>query len=181
MNKWLKLSMLATFVAVVGALVVSTTAFAQGPAGSPPSGVGAGYGLGGRGRWGGAGGSLVAVAAEVLGLDRTALVAALNAGQTIAEVAKAEGVALDQIVDAVMAPRAEALAQAVADGRITQAQADAMLAAMEANVTARLNAPFTPRGYGLGTGASFVDADGDGVCDNLGAQQPRGPRGRWNP
>jgi hypothetical protein len=185
-SKWLKLGTIAALAAVVGALVVSATAFAQGPAGNPPGGAGVGYGLGGRGSrrggmWGGPDGSLVAVAAEVLGLDRTALVAELNAGQTIADVAKAEGVALDKIVDAFVAPGAEALAQAVADGRITQAQADTMLATMKANVTAQLSAPFEPRGYGLGTGTSFVDADGDGVCDNLGTAQPRGPRGRWNP
>ncbi len=192
-NKWLKLGTLAALAAVVGALVISTAAFAQGPAGAPPSGVGVGYGLGGRGggrggmplggasRWGGTDSSLVSVAAEVLGMDRTALVAALNDGQTIADVAQAEGVALEEIVDAFLAPRADALAQAVADGRLTQAQADTMLAMMKANVTAQLSAPHTvtPRGNGIGTG--FVDADGDGVCDNLGTQQPRGPRGRWNP
>ena len=185
-NKWLKLGTLTALAAVVGALIISTAAFAQGPAGNPPSGVGVGYGLGGRGggrggasRWGGADSSLVSVAAEVLGMDRTELVAALNDGQTIADVAKAEGVALDKIVDAFLAPRADALAQAVAAGRLTQAQADTMLATMKANVTAQLSAPFTPRGNGIGTG--FVDADGDGVCDNLGTQQPRGPRGRWNP
>lgn len=186
MNKWLKLGTLAALVAVVGALVVSAPAFAQGPAGNPTGGVGVGYGLGGRGggrggMWGGPDGSLVTVAAEVLGLDRTALVAKLNAGQTIADVAQAEGVALDKIVDAFLAPRVEALVQAVADGRITQAQADTMLATMEANVTAQLSAPHavTPRGNGIGTG--FVDADGDGVCDSLGTEGPRGPRGRWNP
>ncbi len=179
-NKWLKLGTIATLVAVVGALALSAAAFAQGPAG--PGGVGVGYGLGGGrgGAWGGPDNSLAAVAAEVLGMDQTELVAALNSGQTIADVAKAKGVALDKIVDAFIAQRVDALNQAVADGRLTQAQADTMLATMKASVTAQLSAPhtMTPRGTGLGTG--FVDANGDGVCDNCGTVQPRGPRGRWN-
>lgn len=181
-NKWLKLGTIAMLVAVAGALALGATAFAQGPAGNPPGGVGVGYGLGGGrgGAWGGPDSSLVAVAANVLGMDQTELVAALNSGQTIADVAKTKGVALDKIVDAFIALRVEALNQAVADGRFTQAQADTMLATMKANVTAQLSAPHavTPRGTGLGTG--FVDANGDGVCDYCGTGQPRGPRGRWN-
>lgn len=182
-NKWLKLGAIAMLVAAVGALVISATAFAQEPVGVQPfGGQGGGYGLGGGrgGRWGGPDSSLVAVAAEALGMDRTALVAELNTGKTIADVAEAQAVALEEIVDAFIAQRADALNQAVADGRLTQAQADTMLAAMEASVTAQLSAPHpvTPRGNGMGMG--FVDADGDGVCDNCGTVQPRGPRGRWN-
>ncbi len=136
---------------------------------------------GGRGGvWGGPDNSLVAAAANVLGLDRTTLVAELNAGKTIADVAQAHDVALDRIVDAAVAPRADSLKQAVADGRFTQAQADAMLATMKTNLTAQLSAPHAVTPRGTGTGTAFVDADGDGVCDNLGTQQPRGPRGRWN-
>lgn len=186
MNKWLKLGALATLATLVGALAVSTAAFAQGPMGNPAGGAEAGYGLSGRGSgrgglWGGPDSSLVAVAAETLGLERTALVAELNAGKTIADVAQTQGVALDAIVEAYLAPRAAALAQAVADGRISQAQADTMLATMEANVLTQLSAPHsvTPRGNGAGLG--YVDADGDGVCDNCGTSQPRGPRGHRNP
>ncbi|MEK7324372.1 MAG: hypothetical protein AAB217_03835, partial [Chloroflexota bacterium] len=178
-NKWLKLGTIAMLVAVAGALALGATAFAQGPAGNPPAGVGVGYGLGGGrgGAWGGPDSSLVAVAANVLGMDQAELVAALNSGQTIADVAKAKGVALDKIVDAFIAPRVDALNQAVADGRLTQAQADTMLATMKANFTAQVSAPHAVTPRGASGGMSFVDADGDGVCDNLGAQQPRSPRG----
>jgi hypothetical protein len=166
MKRWLKLSTLAAVAAIIGLLVLAAPGYAQGQ----------GPGGGGRGgRWGGREQSLVAVAAEVLGLERTALVSELNAGRTIAEVAEDKGVAVDAIVDAVLAPRAEVLALALADGRLTQAQADAQLAAMEASITTRLTTPLavTPRG----TGAGYVDADGDGVCDTIGPRQPRGPRG----
>jgi hypothetical protein len=176
---------LLTIVGVLAILVAALpagAAFAQGPSGDqPPLGLG-------RGNWGGPDNSLVAVAARVLGMDQTALVAELNAGQTIADVAQVKGVALDQIVTAYVQPHVDWLTQAVEDGKITQAQADQYIATMKANLTAKLSVPFAPRGNGNGTG--FVDADGDGVCD-VGGQSPRSqtPRsgqgqgrgmGRWN-
>jgi len=175
-GKWTKLSMVAIAL-LVGLMLVASTASAQGPGNGPQSG-GRGRGMrGGMGySLGGAADSLVAIAAKTLGMEQTALVTALNGGKTIADVAKDKGVALDKIVDAVVADRAERLKSAVAAGRMTQAQADAMLAQMKTNITAQLSVKFTPRGNGQGTG--YVDADKDGVCDNCEAGQGgMGPRG----
>jgi hypothetical protein len=163
---------LLTIVGVLAILVAALpagAAFAQGPSGqNPPLGVG-------RGNWGGPDNSLVAVAAKVLGMEQTALVAELNTGKTIAQVAQAKGVVLDKIVIAFVQPHVDWLTQAVKDGKITQAQADQSSATMKANTTAKLSAPFTPRGNGNGTG--FVDANGDGVCDVCG-QTPQGGQGQ---
>ncbi len=178
-GKWTKFGMVVVAV-LVSLLVLGGVASAQGPQPGGP---------GGMGGWGSPQNSLVAVAAKVLGLDQPTLVSTLNSGRTIADVAKDQGIALDKIVDAFLAPRTEYLKTAVTAGRITQAQADAWLATMKTNVTAQLNAKFTPRGYGMGTG--FVDANNDGVCDNCGTGgmgrmggmaggQRRGPSGRWN-
>ncbi len=165
-----------TIVGVLAILVAALPAgatFAQGSSGqNPPLGLG-------RGNWGGPDNSLVAVAAKVLGLEQTALVAELNTGKTIAQVAQAKGVALDKIVTAFVQPHVDWLTQAVRDSKITQAQADQYIATMKANITAKLNAPFTPRGNGQG----FVDANGDGVCDVCGQtpqnrQGMRGAQGR---
>ena len=175
---------LLTIVGVLAILVAALpagAASAQGPSGqNPPLGLG-------RGNWGGPDNSLVAVAAKVLGMDQTALVAELNTGKTIADVATAKGVALDKIVTAFVQPHIDWLNQAVADGKITQAQADQSIATMKANITVKLSASFTPRGNGNGQG--FVDADGDGVCD-VGGQTPQSGQmqrglqgrgmGRWN-
>jgi hypothetical protein len=68
------------------------------------------------------------------------------------------------------------LKSAVTAGRITQAQADAALALMKTNITARLNEKFTPQGRGLGLG--FTDKNGDGKCDNCGASGPSFGAGR---
>lgn len=164
---------LLTIVGVLAILVAALpagAAFAQGPSGqNPPLGLG-------RGNWGGPENSLVAVAANVLGMEQTALVAELNTGKTIAQVAQAKGVALDKIVTAFVQPHVEWLTQAVTDGKITQAQADQYIATMKANITAKLSAPFTPRGNGgngRGMSQGFVDANGDGVCD-VGGGSPRG-------
>jgi hypothetical protein len=165
---------LLTIVGVLAILVAALpagAAFAQGPSGqNQPLGLG-------RGNWGGPDNSLVAVAAKVLGMEQTALVAELNTGKTIAQVAQAKGVALDKIVTAFVQPHVDWLNQAVKDGKITQAQADEYIATMKANITAKLSAPFTPRGNGRGAGQGFVDANGDGVCD-VGGQTPQSGQGQ---
>ena len=158
-GKWLKLGVVVAVVAVVSLFAASTVANAQGP----------------RDGWGGPQRSLVAIAAQVLKMEQTELVAALNGGKTIADVAKEKGVALDKIVDAALAERADFLKTAVSAKRFTQAQADTMLAQMRTQITAQLSAPFNPRGYGMGTG--FVDANNDGLCDVCGAGTPGAGRG----
>ena len=175
-GKWTKLGILAVAF-LIGLFAVGTVATAQGPAQGPQSAA-PGRGQGGRGGFGGQQDSLVAVAAQVLSMDQATLVSTLNSGKTIADVAKDKGIALDKIVDAFVAQRAETLKSAVAAGRMTQAQADTQLATVKADVTAQLTAPFTPHGSGLGTG--LVDADQDGICDQCGmaVSQQRGPGGR---
>ena len=160
---------------LMGALLfaLATLAFGASTAAAAGRGPGVGngtapatgYGPGAHGQgWGGADASLVAVAAEQLGMTQTDLVAALQGGQTIGQVADAHNVARTAIVDAFLAPRAAALADRVSAGRLTQAQADQMLATMRTQVTARLDAPWTPRGAGAGTGTPA----GTGTCDGTG-------------
>lgn len=122
------------------------------------------------GRWGGPENSLLSVAAEKLGLTSQELLTELQAGKTIADVAKEKDVAVDTIVEAVLTPRAEQLKQAVTAGQLTQDQADAQLALMKANLTQRINEAW-PQGRGWG----YADEDGDGVCDCMG-QGPLGGR-----
>ncbi|GIK37442.1 MAG: hypothetical protein BroJett011_12750 [Chloroflexota bacterium] len=151
--------------------------FGMGPNDGLMSGLG--------GRWGGPDNSLVVVAAETIGLTRAELVAELQSGQTIAAVAAAHNVAVETIVDAFLAPRAERLAELVASGQLTQEQADTILATMRANVTAQISAEWSPQGSGQRYGPGYTDADGDGVCDFCGSQGMGGRfgggrMGRWN-
>lgn len=167
------------FGAIVFALIVAfafaKTSYAQGPNDRPGPGYGPGTGVM-AGQRGGMGpqASLIALAADELGLTQQELIAQLQNNTTVAQIAEQQGVELSAIVEAFVAPRAERMQAAVAAERMTQAQADQQLATMQAQVTARLSQPWTPQGYGPGTG--YVDADGDGVCDHQGTGAGAGPR-----
>lgn len=107
-------------------------------------------GGGQRGGWLTGGVSLVDATAQATGMAVEDVVAALQSGQTYADLAGEAGVTLQDIVDVVISVRADALAQAVVDGRFTQEQADLMLATMAEDLLARLNEPWTSQGAGNG-------------------------------
>jgi hypothetical protein len=127
-------------------------------------GLGRGFGLG---MMGDSEDSLIAVAADKLGMTVAELQTQLEDGKTIADLATEKGVDLQTIVDAFLATRQEALSQAVTDGRITQAQADQMLENMRQMVEDHLKGElpmFGPGGCGGfgGRGHGMMGAwDGD--------------------
>ena len=102
--------------------------------------------------------------AEALGMGTEDLVAELRAGQSVAEVAEGQGVALETVVEALLAERQEALEQAVAEGRLTQEEADEMLAEMAEQITARLEEalPFDRMRPGGRTGSGWGRRGCDG-------------------
>jgi hypothetical protein len=157
--KRISMGMLAAIVALVSVLTVSSVAFAQGPGGQSSGGNECG---GVAGRWGGSTNSLVAVAADVLGMEQADLVAELQTGKTIAQVAQERGVDPQTIVDAFIAIRAEILAEAVANGCITQEQADLMLEHLAEEAAEHMNEPFSPGEHGQGTGGR--GRHGGGQC-----------------
>jgi hypothetical protein len=83
------------------------------------------------GRMGPWGDNPVGVAAEVLGLSQEDLLAELRDGKSIADIAEEHGVEPQAIADAYVAKVTESLEQAVADEKITQEQADAILTNIE--------------------------------------------------
>jgi hypothetical protein len=150
MKKWQFVVSVA--VALVAVLSLSVAAFAQGPqpgAGAPQGmGIGRGPGAGYGFRFGLNGGSLVDVTADVAGIGVQDVVAELRAGKTFAQVAAAHNKAAEDVVNAFLAERQEVLKQAVADGRLSQAVADTMLATMKANVEQHVDGTWQPRGLG---------------------------------
>lgn len=101
---------------------------------------GPGGGRGGMmGRWGGPDNGLLSVAAKKLGLTSQELLTELQAGKTIADVAKEKNVTVDTIVEAVLAPQAGWLKGMVDSEQLSQAQADAQLALLKANVTRQIS------------------------------------------
>ncbi len=107
----------------------------RGPGGKMP-----GFGHGGFMR--GPGNSLVALAAEDLGIEVDELLAQLQDGQTVADL----GGDVAAIVDAYLAPMAERAEEAQADGRITEEQAASMLEQMREAAQKWLTEPLPEEG-----------------------------------
>jgi len=77
--------------------------------------------------------------AEVLDLTADELRTELGEGQTLAEVATAQGVEVQAVIDALVTDAGTHLAEHVADGDITQAEADEKLAEMTERITTSVN------------------------------------------
>ncbi len=173
------IGLVAVLVITVVALgAVAGLVYAQAPTPNPVP-FGPGGMMGGRGGRGGMGGGMmggyaqtgetgpmhevmVAAMAKALNMEVKDLEAALDSGKTMWDVAQEQGLSQEQFVAAMQSAREAALKQMVADGVITQAQADWML----------------QRGMG-GRGGNA------GNCPGMNGGQ-RGPGrgaggGRWNP
>ena len=108
----------------------------------------------------GAAGSLDA-AAEAIDIATSDLLSALRNGRTIAEVAEAHGVQIPEVVDAIVTAEQARLDELVADGRLTQGQADALSADLVERVTDLVNGDLAP--FPLlepGVGAGVIGAPG---------------------
>jgi hypothetical protein len=143
MKKGMVLGALLTVMVVVLALGVFSFASAQTPI--PPTtpfgrgGMMGGMGYG-RGMMGGARGQgmlggamhpyMVKYAAEALDMTEVALNTELAAGKTLWQVAEAQGLNAEDIQAVMQDVHTKALAQMVADGLLTQAQADTMQSRM---------------------------------------------------
>ena len=88
---------------------------------------------------------------DVLGIEPAELREALAGGQTIAEVAEANGVPVDDVVAALVAEAQEHLDAAVADGHLTQEEADEKAADLTERITAMVSGELE-RGSGHGWG-----------------------------
>jgi hypothetical protein len=111
-------------------------------------------------------------AAKALGLTPDKLVAALEGGKSLAQVAKDQKVSVDSVVKAMVTAIESDLATAVKDGRITQAQADKMKSTLTQRITDRVNRARPARGQGHGPGDGQGPASGAGMS---GGGMPGGP------
>lgn len=92
--------------------------------------------------------SLVEATAEVTGLSEDEIRAALRDGQTFAEIARAEGLDPQRIVDAALTAQEARLQEALDAGRLTEEQMEQMLEEMEARATEQLDRACEPGLYG---------------------------------
>lgn len=110
--------------------------------------IGGPGGPGDHGGPGGPGGHTEAVsdtsaAAKAIGITEAELTTALAGGQTVAQVATAKGVAVQKVIDALVADGTSELAAEVSKGSITQAQADAEKTEVTQRATDQVNGTFS--------------------------------------
>jgi len=79
------------------------------------------------------------VVADLIGIDVESLREELRSGSTIAEIAEANGVDPQTVIDALVEEGTAHLDLAVESGRLTDAEAAEMAAQLEERVTARVN------------------------------------------
>jgi hypothetical protein len=120
---------------VVFALSAVGVAYAQSPTQTPGTGTGR---MGGRGSQNGLGGAnapvgdgilhdyMIAAYAEALDIPIVDLEARLDSGETMSQIALSTGMTLDEFRTLMVDVRTQAIDQALADGVLTQAQADWM-------------------------------------------------------
>jgi len=77
---------------------------------------------------------LMESAAEVVGLSAADLMTELRDGKSLADVAEAQGVSVDTLKTGLLAQVKTELDAAVADGKITQSQADNIYSRTESNI-----------------------------------------------
>jgi hypothetical protein len=117
----------------------------------PLVGVGPGRGFHGEGHHF----ADLGAAASYLGVTEAALETSLNGGSTLADIAKEKGKSVAGLKAALVAAARADLAQAVKDGRLTEAQQTAMLADLSdridglVNGELRLHTDHGPRGFGF--------------------------------
>ena len=105
--------------------------------------------------------------ADALGLTVEEFEAAIESGETLSSLAEQANMTLEELQTLMQDFRAEALTQAVAEGTITQEQADQMLERMERKGE-RCGGKFGgPGGHG-GRGGGFGKGEGYGVFSSSG-------------
>jgi Arc/MetJ-type ribon-helix-helix transcriptional regulator len=79
-------------------------------------------------------GEKLSAAADYLGLTEAELRTKLNAGRTLADIAKARGKSVDGLKQAILAEAGKKLDQLVEAGELTRAEADEMLARLKSHI-----------------------------------------------
>ena len=139
-------------------------------------GPGLGFGPGGPGTLLKMGiGDSLAAAAKYLGVSEGDLRSQLNAGKSLADVAKAQGKDLDGLEQAILAAAKSDLDKAVTDKRLTQSQADDVYNRLKDNIADMVNGQlrmhFRGRPGGPGVPGLFGGDNLDAAAKYLGLSQ----------
>jgi polyhydroxyalkanoate synthesis regulator phasin len=100
----------------------------------------------GHGPWGG--GVTPEAIAEALGISQDQLMEELSGGKSLAEVAEDHGMSVDAFTEALRSQVKAQLDSFVADGKLTQDQADAMFQRIEENIDGIVSGQGVPGSFG---------------------------------
>ena len=114
----------------------------------------------------------VAVLTDALGIGEDVLQAARDAGQSIADVAAANGADIDTVIAAIVDSKTANIQERVDAGDITQEEANEKIAGLAERVTERVNA--TPGERGDGEGRRGPGPRGGGAPGGGDAAEPAG-------
>ena len=92
--------------------------------------------------------AILGAVTEATGLDQQALMTQVRDGKTLTEIIEANGADLEEILAQVVAAETERINQAVTDGTLERAEADEMLASLEAQIKEMLEQPLQFGGRG---------------------------------
>ena len=113
--------------------------------------------------------------ADAFGLTSDELTAEVGGGKTLAQIAEEKGVSRTDLLAILETAHQDALAQAVADGYLTQEQADSILAQM----AGRYELMIDNAGYGMMAGRGGMMGH-HGQSGSSGQFAPGGCHGNWN-
>ncbi|MFC2004763.1 DUF2680 domain-containing protein [Chloroflexota bacterium] len=173
MKKGLKLLGLAVGIVAIMALTLGSTVYADASDETGTQSHYAGYG------WHGLRGEGVVCSetvSELLGLTPEELCELRQEGKSLAEIAVDQGVTVDELVEAIMAEKIEAVQVRVDDGTLTQEQADLMIQRMEEMTELAVNRTTTgPAEWRMGGGyGKSSEGTGPGPGNRWGIQRGRG-------
>ena len=173
MKKGLKILGLAVGVVAIMTLTLSSTVFANSPEGTADQDYCAGYG------WHGFLGEenvCSDTVSELLGLTTDELCDLRQEGKSLAEIAAEQGITVDELVEAIMAEKIEAVQAKIDDGTLTQEQADLIIERMTERTELAVNRTATgPVEWHMGGGyGKSGEGAGTGLANRWGSQNGRG-------
>lgn len=118
-----------------------------------------------------AGGRLADIVAGLTGLTVDEVRAERRSGRSIADIAEANGVSGEDVIREALAARKAVLDERVADGTLTQEQADAAYAQMTERLSERVAADETGAPAWSGRGRGRMDGAGQGACGACATNQ----------
>lgn len=172
-----RLKLLGVSLGVVALLVMglSGTVFADTPEGESESALDYCAGYGWHGFQNEAGVCSDAVV-ELLGLTAEEIHEQREAGKSLVEIAVDQGVSEDELIEAMMAAKREAVEAKVADGTLTAEQAELVLQQMEERTSLAANRTTTgPTEWSGGCGyGQASESAGPGLANSWGARNGGG-------